>query len=67
MGLYLRVQRWLLVALGIFTVSILLLTLASMFGKDMDATLSILESAEVAWAFGGLLLFAVAMWRLCGA
>lgn len=65
MGLYLKVQRWLLVALGIFTVPILLLTVASIFGKDMDATLNLLESAEVAWAFGGVLLFAVAMWRFC--
>ena len=65
MGLYLKVQRWLLVALGVFTVPVLLLTVASMFSKDMDATLTLLESAEVAWAFGGVLLFAVAMWRFC--
>ena len=65
MGLYLKVQQWLLVALGLFTVPIMLLALAAMFGADMDSTHSILENAEVAWAIGGLLLFAVSMWRYC--
>jgi len=63
MGLYLKVQKWLLVVLGGFTVPLILLAAAAMFGHDMDATSGILESAEVAWAFGGLLLFSVAMWR----
>lgn len=62
MFLYLKLRSWLMVACGIFVVPILILSFAALFVSDMDTVMKLLESAEVAWGIGGIILACVAIW-----
>jgi len=60
--LYLRLRSWVLAIAGSFIFPILSLSVAAMFMGDMDTTMNVLESAEVAWGIGGVVLSGLVVW-----
>lgn len=61
----LRLSRWFLLLVALATGPILLLSGAAMLGENMDRVCELLERAEAALMFGGVVLFGVGAWLAC--